>query len=111
MSSIFWACAIITAISAFVSMGFSIGALRSKGEELITSMYTSSRSTALAVISLVPLFTGSRSWLLSIASAMVIVQGLDALVGIKQHDTMKTLGPACIAILNAIFLGLLITKP
>jgi hypothetical protein len=110
MTSVFWICAIITAISAFVSFGFSLAALRGKGEPLIASMYASSRSIALALISLVPLFTGTRSWLLAIALAMVIVQALDALVGIKQHDAMKTFGPACLAILNAVFLGLLVSQ-
>lgn len=110
MTSIFWACAVVTAMSAFLSMGFSFLGLRSTGDTLVASMYTLSRSIALAVVSLVPLFSGSRSWLIAVALAMVIVQALDVYVGIKQQDLKKIFGPASLSVLNVILLGLLIVQ-
>ncbi len=104
MTSAFWACAVVTSLSAVISTGFSLAALRSSGNALVGAMYTSSRSIALAIASFVPIFTGSRSWLMAIAVAMVTVQALDALIGIKQHDVMKTAGPATLSSLNLVVL-------
>jgi hypothetical protein len=56
MTTIFLICAIVTAISAFISFGFSIAALRSTGDTYVNAMYFSSRSLALAVVSIVPSF-------------------------------------------------------
>ncbi|MDX6666620.1 MAG: hypothetical protein QOG68_2826, partial [Solirubrobacteraceae bacterium] len=53
---------------------------------------------------LVPVFSQTRSSLLTIALAMVIVQALDALVGATIHDRMKTLGPASLAAVNLVAL-------
>jgi hypothetical protein len=67
-------------------------------------MYALSRSVALAVVSLVPLVSRTRSSLLTIALAMVIVQALDAVVGGTIRDRMKTFGPASLGALNVVAL-------
>jgi uncharacterized membrane protein len=67
-------------------------------------MYALSRSVALAVVSLVPLISQTRSSLLTIALAMVIVQALDAVVGGTIRDRMKTFGPASLSALNLVAL-------
>jgi hypothetical protein len=67
-------------------------------------MYALSRSVALAAVSLVPLISQTRSSLLTIALAMVIVQALDAIVGGIVRDRMKTLGPASLGALNLVAL-------
>jgi uncharacterized membrane protein len=67
-------------------------------------MYALSRSLALAVASLVPLLSQTRSSLLTVALAMVIVQALDAVVGATMHDRMKTFGPASLGMLNLVAL-------
>jgi hypothetical protein len=67
-------------------------------------MYALSRSVALAGVSLVPLISQTRSSLLTIALAMVIVQALDAVVGGTIRDRMKTLGPASLGVLNLVAL-------
>ena len=63
-------------------------------------MYVLSRSVALAAVSLVPLISQTRSSLLTIALAMVIVQAIDAIVGGIVRDRMKTSGPASLGALN-----------
>ncbi len=108
MSSLFWALAIVTSLSAVISTGFSVAALVGKGDRLINAMYAASRSVALAAVSFVPLLTGSGTWLVAIALAMTIVQIIDALIGFKQRDTMKTVGPAFLAVINGVLLILFI---
>jgi hypothetical protein len=67
-------------------------------------MYALSRSVALAAVSLVHLISQTRSSLLTIALAMVIVQALDAIVGGIVRDRMKTVGPASLDALNLVAL-------
>jgi hypothetical protein len=101
----FWICAGVTVASAFVSLGFSVAAVVSAHDRARTNaMYALSRSVALAVVSLVPLFSQTRSSLLTIALAMVIVQALDAVVGATIRDRMKTFGPAALGLLNLVAL-------
>jgi prepilin signal peptidase PulO-like enzyme (type II secretory pathway) len=97
----FWICAGVTAASAFVSLGFSVAAVLAVRHQARTNaMYALSRSVALAAVSLVPLISQTRSSLLTIALAMVIVQALDAAVGGAIRDRMKTFGPASLGALN-----------
>jgi hypothetical protein len=63
-------------------------------------MYALSRSVALAAMSVVPLIAQTRSSLLTIALAMVVVQALDTAVGSTIRDRMKTFGPASLGALN-----------
>jgi hypothetical protein len=101
----FWVCAGVTTASAFVSLGFSVAAgVSAHDEARTTALYALSRSVALAVVSLVPLFSQTRSSLLTIALAMVIVQALDAVVGATIHDRTKTFGPAALGMLNLVAL-------
>jgi hypothetical protein len=101
MSLAYWICAVVTLISALTSLSFSVVALsNSDGKAQVNAMYASARSTALAIASVVVLFDRSRSWLEAIAVTMIIVQLLDAAIGIKIHDKMKTYGPATTALAN-----------
>jgi hypothetical protein len=101
----FWICAGVTAASALVSLGFSTAAVLSVRHQARTNaMYALSRSVALAAVSLVPLISQTRSSLLTIALAMVIVQALDAIVGGIVRDRMKTVGPASLDALNLVAL-------
>jgi hypothetical protein len=97
----FIVCASITAISALVSLGFSIMAALAAADTAGTiALYACARSTALAVASAVPFFTGSTGWLEAVAWSMIIVQAGDAVVGRTIKDPMKTYGPAATAVLN-----------
>jgi hypothetical protein len=102
----FWICAGVTEASALVSLGFSVAAVIAAHDQArANAMYALSRSVALAVVSLVPLFAQTRSSLLTIALAMVIVQALDAVVGATIHDRMKTFGPASLGMFNVAALS------
>jgi len=98
-------CASITAISAIISLGFSIAAaLGATGTARTMALYASARSMALAVASAVPFLTGSTEWLQAIAWSMIIVQACDAVIGTTIKDRMKTFGPAGTALLNLVAL-------
>ena len=102
----YWICAIFTLISACVSLGYSFAAVR--GTTLAdgsATRYTLARSISLVVIAIVPL-TGERpGWLAASATAMIVVQAADALVGFGLNDRVKTLGPAATAAVNAALLA------
>jgi hypothetical protein len=105
MSLSFWICALITAGSAFTSLGFSITAYLSSNKDSRTnSMYAVSRSVALAAISIFPFFNHAATGLIAIATSMIIVQALDAFIGIKIHDKVKSFGPALTATINLVTL-------
>ena len=101
MSIPFLFCAFITAVSAVVSLGFSIAAAFNTANDVRRiALYTCARSVALVLVSAVPFITGSTPWLQAIACSMIIVQGCDAAIGVVIKDRMKTFGPAVIALLN-----------
>ncbi len=107
MSS-YYVCAFITVASAFTSLGFSIVAISgSSRESRITALYAASRSVALAFVSLVPLLYVSTPFLAGIASVMIVVQGLDAVIGFRIHNAVKSYGPAVTALVNLVALALL----
>jgi hypothetical protein len=94
-------CALITAVSAVISLGFSIAAtLNTANDVRNVALYTCARSVALMLASAVPFFTGSTAWLQAIACCMIIVQVCDAAIGVVIKDRMKTFGPAGTALLN-----------
>jgi hypothetical protein len=89
----FIVCASITAISAFISLGFSISAALSATDDARTmALYASARSTALMIAGVVPFLTGSNGWLQAMAWSMIIVQPSDAVIGGTIKDPMKTYG-------------------
>jgi len=94
-------CASITAISAVMSLGFSIAAaLSATGTARTMALYACARSIALVIASAVPFLTGSTGWLQAMASSMIMVQACDAIIGTTIKDRMKTFGPAGTALLN-----------
>jgi hypothetical protein len=96
-------CALITAISAIISLGFSIAAAIAATDTARTmALYACARSTALVIASAVPFLTGSTEWLQAIAWSMIIVQASDAVIGTTIKDRMKTFGPAGTALLNLV---------
>jgi hypothetical protein len=101
MMTPFILCALISAVSALVSLGFSIAAQRiATGAARTMALYACARSLALFVASVVPFLSGSVGWLLAVAWSMIIVQALDAVVGMTVKDNVKTFGPAGTAFLN-----------
>ena len=102
MTIAFWFCAAITLISALVSLGYAIAGLRGADAEARTaSEYAFSRSLALAIAAIVAMFTASVAFVAAVALAMVIVQLVDAVIGARIPDRVKTFGPAATALVNA----------
>lgn len=94
-------CAAVTAVSAIISLGYSIAAASQTASQARTmALYACARSLALALVSLLPFLNGSPGWLEAVACAMIIVQASDAVIGILIKDRMKTFGPAGTAIAN-----------
>lgn len=97
----FLACAVVTMVSALVSLGFSVASVPgTTGQTRALALYTCARSVAFATIAAVPLLTGSATWLYAVASGMIVLQGCDALIGVTIKDAMKTFGPAGTALAN-----------
>jgi hypothetical protein len=105
MTITYWICAAVTAASACTSLGFSIAALAA-GRDRLNARYAAGRSLALTIVSAVPLLRPSLAWVEAVASAMVVVQAADAVVGRLKRDAMKTVGPALFAVINLIALVL-----
>ncbi len=106
----FLVCAIITAISALISLGFSIAACRSaSGQARTVALYASARSLALAVASIAAFPIGARAWLEAVACCMIIVQACDAGIGVTLKNRVETFGPAATALLNLAALGWLLS--
>lgn len=101
MTTPFLVCAAITAVSALISLGFSIASVpNTTGRTRTLAFYTVARSAAFAVICLVPPFNGSLPWLEAVAVGMILVQACDAVIGVTIQDRMKTFGPAGTAVAN-----------
>ncbi len=97
----YYICALITAISALTSLGFSIHvSLSARYNKQTSAFYASSRSIALAIACLIPFIYHSKPLLIEIAVTMIIVQLLDAAIGISIKNKMKTYGPALTALIN-----------
>jgi hypothetical protein len=111
MSLAFFICAVVTLVSAVVSLGFSLVAVwSSEGPERDTALYTAARSLALLVLALVPWLSGSVSWLLAAGWGMTMVQALDAGIGRRLNDRIKTYGPLVLAGVNLVAVGWLMLK-
>lgn len=111
MTNNFLICAVMTSISAVISLGFSIAAVAgTTGSARTLSLYNCARSLALTVISLGAFVSGSGSWLQAAAVAMIVVQGCDAVIGVIIKDAMKTFGPAGTALANLAALAWLLSR-
>lgn len=101
MSTRFLVCAVITLVSAVVSLGFSLAALRgATGQTRVLAFYTCVRSAALVAVAIGAFATGRTPWLAAAALGMILVQAGDAMVGAIIRDRMKTVGPAATALIN-----------
>ena len=103
-SRLFWLCALVTTGSAFTSVGFSVAALSSSGDAQVNAMYAASRSLSLALASVVVVLARSRTGLLTVAFVTALVQAGDAVIGAIDHQPIKTLGPAFLALVTVAVL-------
>jgi hypothetical protein len=102
----------LTALNVLVASGFSIAGLIKPELVLpagttpteasaVFAMYAADRTLPLALITLVAIYKRSASALLILGLLAGIIQLLDAVVGLVQHDIGKTVGPLFLAILQA----------
>ncbi|MET4004787.1 hypothetical protein ABIB48_003532 [Arthrobacter sp. UYCu511] len=110
MSIAFWVCAAVTVISSLVSGGYAVMGLQSAtAESRIPSMYALARSLALVLVAIVGLLSSSISFVAAAALAMIVVQGIDAVIGARISDRLKTIGPAVMSMVNAAVLVWMLT--
>ena len=102
---------VITAVNVMVAGGFSIAGLISPASILpanciptqassIFAMYAAAHTIPLAVITMVAIFKRSPSALLILGTLAGVIQVLDCMVGMVQHDPGKIFGPMVIATLQ-----------
>ena len=103
MNASFWVCFAITAISATVSLGYSVHAAATQRTNQL-AQYAAARSVALFAAVVVVAIMQSRSVLVPVAIAMVVVQALDALIGIPARKIGQIAGPAVVAVANLVAL-------
>jgi hypothetical protein len=93
MNISFLFCALITAVSAVISFGFSVAAVFNTANEARNiALYTCARSVALVIVSAVPFLTGSTPWLEAIACSIIIVQICDADIGVVINPSYSPEG-------------------
>jgi hypothetical protein len=95
---VFWICFVTTAASALTSLFFAVIGVLGDGAGDPYALYALSRSVALAVAVLALGRLRTRPTLIVLALTMSLVQGLDALIGLRLGDVLKTLGPAVLAV-------------
>lgn len=87
-----------------MSFGFAVAGLRAfTAYAHIPALYVLVRSGALVVAAAAAgLFIVSVSFVAAAAAAMILVQGLDVVIGAKIPDRIKTVEPAITAAANAV---------
>src|SRR5258708_12190710 len=86
----FWICAVITGLSACVSLGFSIAAITGATQLDPLGWYAASRSVSLLLIVLLVILQGSRRGLATMALTMGFVQLFDPVTVFVLHHPNKT---------------------
>ena len=105
MAISFLICASITALSAFIGFAFSISeTISSQDKARTTAMYLLVRSAVLFTASIVPFFYHSTLLLIAVALCMILVQALDAIIGVIVRDRMRLIGPLVVVALNSLAL-------
>ncbi|UGS28675.1 hypothetical protein K8F61_09405 [Microbacterium resistens] len=101
MAVVMWACSVLTIVSAGVRLGYAVAGLRAAhGAERLPSSYALARSAALMVVALSAPVTSNLGFIAAAAVAMICVQSLDAVIGVRSGDRLKTIGPAFTAVAN-----------
>ncbi len=110
MTKRFWSCALVTLLSAGVSVGFSLAALFGPGRDDSLARYAASRSVALLLTVLIALGIRSRMAIAFLGITMTAVQVFDGVIGALAHDPSKTYGPFAFALLNALAVAWLLRE-
>jgi hypothetical protein len=96
MAKRFWSCALMTLLSAGVSVGCSLAGLLG--------------SVALLLTVLIAIGIRSRMAIAFLGIAMTAVQSFDGVIGSLAHDPSKTYGPFAFSVLNALAVSWLLSS-
>ena len=100
----------VTLASTLLGMAFAIhAAVKGRHTERYNALYLLTRSAAFVLLAIVPLFWHSESLLIAVTSAMLLVQLIDGIIGIRLKSRMRTAGPFLLTVLHAACLLLLIS--
>lgn len=78
--------AVVTLISTMPSLFFSAMEMRSADAKTrVVAQYTTARSLALFVLAVIAVCGRFEGWLLAIAVAMLIVQGIDGVIALRAR--------------------------
>lgn len=96
----------VTAASALTGLGFSLAAVGPEGVGNRYVLYNLSRSVAIVVAIGVAgaRLRRSATGVTAVGVLMMVVQALDAGVGLVVHDPVKTYGPAGLAVVSLLAL-------
>ena len=101
----------VTILDVLVASGFSLAGLIHPGAVLpagaeptagsaIFALYAAARTIPLALAVLAAAYRSDTRILVALGLLAGVVQGLDGLIGIAQHDPGKTIGPFVLAALQ-----------
>jgi hypothetical protein len=101
----------VTAANVLIASGYSIVGLINPASILpanyaptdasfIFAMYAAARTIPLALITLAVIYKSSTLALIALGTLAGVIQLLDSMVGLYQHDLGKTLGPFVICSLQ-----------
>lgn len=104
MVRLFWICAIVTTVSALVSVCFSVAGLLGPSGGGSFERYAASRSIALLIAVVCCVGFRSRDAVAAMALVMSLIQAFDGVIGVLAHDAAKTYGPFAFALINFVAL-------
>lgn len=106
----YWLCFAVAGLSALISLGYSLVALRKDGRSDIYAQYAASRSVAVVGAVASAGFVHSVDLLVVVALMTAVMQAIDAIVGIRTRDPAKIFGPAGVAAATVLIAALLIAR-
>lgn len=105
METMFWVCAGVTQISAILGVAFAAeAAFRGERTGRTNGLYTLARSVALLLLAAAALAMGSPELVIVSAAVMLVVQGIDGLIGVSLRSRRRTLGPFFLAVCHSLCL-------
>jgi hypothetical protein len=111
MTMVLWICCLVTIVSAIVSFGYALAELQAAtNPHRLPSAYALARSASLLLVAAVAPFTANVGFVAAAALAMIGVQLLDAVIGGRSRDPLKTIGPAVTGVANAIAVVWMLTS-
>lgn len=106
----YWVCFAVALVSALISLGYSLVALRTDGRSDVYAQYAASRSVAVLCAVASAGVVHSTDLLVVVALMTALMQAIDAVVGLGTRDPAKIFGPAGVAVTTVVVTSLLIAQ-